>query len=57
MKNLRHLSLRIDDDLLQKFHYVADYDGRSANNQVLYLIKKCIADFEKEHGNIDIIEK
>jgi hypothetical protein len=57
MKNLRHLSLRIDDNLLQKFHYVADYDGRSANSQVLYLIKKCIAEFEKEHGNIEIKEK
>ena len=50
--DIKHLSLRIDEELFKKFHHVAKYDGRSANSQVLHLIKKCIAEFEKEHGKI-----
>ena len=47
------LSIRIDDEMLDKLHQVADYEGRSANSQILFLIRKCIEDFEKEHGKID----
>ena len=50
--NIKHLSLRIDDELLKKLHYVSKYDGRSANSQILHLIKRHIAEFEKEHGKI-----
>lgn len=27
-KNIKHLSLRIDEELLRKFEYVAKYDDR-----------------------------
>lgn len=45
-------SLRVDRDIFDKFRYVADYDARSLNKQLVYLIKKNIAEFEKEHGTI-----
>lgn len=35
----KHLSLRIDEDLLRKFEYVAKYDDRSMNWYLLHLIK------------------
>lgn len=54
MKNERHFGLRIDDELLRKFHYVCDYNGRSANGQILYLIRKCVKEFENTEGKIDI---
>ena len=30
-KNEKHLSLRIEEDLLRRFDYVAKYDDRSMN--------------------------
>lgn len=43
----KHLSLRIDEDLLRKFEYVAKYDDRSMNWYLLHLIKNEIADLKK----------
>ena len=45
-------TLRIHDETLKKFHYVAEYDGRSANRELDMLMKRHIAEFEKEHGKI-----
>ena len=50
----KHLGLHIDQETHYKLHYIAKYEGRSGNGEVLYLIRKYIADFEKEHGVIDI---
>jgi len=53
MKKQKHIGIRISDELLHyKLHYIAGYEGRSANNLILYLIKQCIKDFEKTHGEI-----
>ena len=35
---------------------IAEYEGRSVNGHVLYLIRQDIRRFEKEHGEIDISE-
>ena len=51
-RKIKHLSLRIEEDLLRKFDYVAKYDDRSLNWLLLKLVKMCIADFESEHGKI-----
>ena len=50
----KSLSIRIDKEMLDKLHVVADYEGRSANSQILILIRDCINSFEKEHGEIKI---
>ena len=55
-KDQKHLSLRISSELLRKFDYVASYDDRSMNWMLLSLIKKCVAEFEEQHGKIDIDE-
>jgi hypothetical protein len=55
-KDQKHLSLRISPELLKKFDYVAGYDDRSMNWMLLSLIKKCVAEFEEQHGKIDIDE-
>ena len=49
---IKSLSIRIDEEMLNKLHYVADYEGRSANSQILVLIRDCIKEFEKENGPI-----
>ncbi len=53
MKEQKHLSLRIDEEMLRKFRYVCEYEGRSANRQLLIYIRTAIAEFEKEHGQIE----
>lgn len=50
----KHLSVRLSDHLLKKFRYVCEYNGRSANKQILMCIRKTIRDYEKEHGPIDL---
>jgi len=54
MSNQKHISIRIDEDALNKFHYVAKYDNRSVSWQIKHLIHQCIREFEKEHGKIDL---
>ena len=49
---IKSLSIRIDEAMLDKLHVVADYEGRSANSQILILIRDCIADYEQRHGKI-----
>lgn len=51
-KNNKHLGIEVSPDLHYKLHYIAKYEGRSANGQILYLIRKCIKEFEKENGEI-----
>ena len=48
----KSLSIRIEEEMLDKLHVVADYEARSANSQILILIRDCIADFEAKHGEI-----
>ncbi len=50
------MGIRIDDELHYKLHYVAKYDGRSANGEILYLLRKYIAEFEEKNGEIVIPE-
>ena len=50
----KHLGLRIDTETHHKLQYIAQYEGRSINGEVLYLIRKEIEKFEKEHGKIEI---
>ena len=48
----KHLGLRIDEQLHYKLHYISRYEGRSANAQVIWLIRQCIEDFETKNGPI-----
>ncbi len=56
MKKNKHISIRIDEDVLQKFHYESKYEDRSASGQIMYLINKCIREFEEKHGKIELPE-
>lgn len=50
--NTAKFTLRTDSELLKKFRFVADYNARSANRELEVLMRKHIAEFEKEHGKI-----
>ena len=48
----KSLSIRIEEEMLDKLHVVADYEGRRANSQILILIRDCIEEYEEKHGEI-----
>ena len=52
MEKDKHLGLHIDRELHYKLQYVSKYDGRSVSGEVLYLLRRYIADFESQHGEI-----
>lgn len=50
---IKSVSIRIEEEMLNKIGYVAEYEGRSVNSHVLVLIRENIKKFEEEHGLID----
>ena len=51
-KRNKHLGIEIDPELHYKLHYIAKYEGRSGNGQILYLVRQCIREFENREGVI-----
>ncbi len=50
---IKSVSIRIEEDMLKRLSYVADYEGRSINSHVLVLIREDIKKFENAHGKIE----
>ena len=49
---IKSVSIRIEEEMLDKISYIADYEGRSVNSQVLVLIRENIKAFEDANGII-----
>jgi len=45
-------SLRVNRKLFQKFRYIAESEGRSANKEIEQYMKQRVKTFELEHGVI-----
>lgn len=54
-KLLRY-TLRIDRHLFKKFKYIAEFEGRSANKEIEQLLKKRVMEYEKENGEIPVLD-
>jgi len=39
-------------DMIDKLHYIANYEGRSATGQLNYMVRKLIEEFEEKQGEI-----
>lgn len=50
---VKSVSIRIEEEMLEKLGYVADYEGRSVNSHVLVLIRRDIKQFEEKHGPVE----
>ena len=50
---IKSVSIRIEEEMLDKLGFIADYEGRSVNSHILVLIRENIQAFENEHGRID----
>ncbi len=54
MKKGKHLGIRIDEELHYKMQYIAAYEDRSLNGEVLYALRQHARSFEKQHGPIPL---
>lgn len=52
--DISRYTLRISQRLLDKLGYIAEYEGRTKNKELEQMIKKRIAEFEKENGTIEL---
>ncbi len=50
---IKSVSIRIEEEMLKKIGFVADYEGRSVNSHILVLIRENIKAFESVHGKIE----
>ena len=50
---IKSVSIRIEEEMLDKIAYIADYEGRSVNSHILVLIRENIKRFEVENGEIE----
>lgn len=49
-------TIRLEDELKLKLFYVADFEGRSFNKQIWYILKSYILSFERKYGKISLEE-
>ena len=50
---IKSVYIRIEEEMLEKLGFVADYEGRSVNSHILVLIRESIKKFEEENGTIE----
>ena len=53
MKTQPEISFHMSEDLLKKFLYISEAEGRTPNNQFLFMLRGNIQYFERTKGKID----
>lgn len=53
-KKYKNFSVRLDEQVHYKLRQISKHEGHSVSRQIRYLVRKCIAEFEKENGTIEI---
>lgn len=53
----KRLTVKIDDEMLEKLRVIAESECRSASGEVAVLIRDEVSRFEAEHGEIKLDEK
>ena len=51
-QNYARFTLRVPKELLDKFGYIAEYEGRTKNKELEQMIKARIAEFGEKEGPI-----
>jgi predicted DNA-binding protein len=50
---VKSVSIRFEEEMLEKISYLADFQGRSVNSHVLVLVREDIAKHEEQYGKIE----
>lgn len=53
-KKNKHLGLEIPPELHYKLRYIAKYNARSINGQMIFLAQQCVRQFEASEGEIEV---
>ncbi|MBE6584745.1 MAG: hypothetical protein E7649_07230 [Ruminococcaceae bacterium] len=53
MKNQHEITVRLSDDLLKKLIYISQAEGRTPNNQFVFMLRNNIQYFERTKGKFD----
>lgn len=51
--DLPRLTVRMEQELIDKINVIAKKENRSTNQQITYIIKKYIEQYEQENGRIN----
>lgn len=46
--------LRVERAVMEKFKVIASNHGRSVNKEIEMLMKQAVADYEREHGLMEV---
>ena len=53
MKNQAEIKVKLSDDLMRKLIYISESEGRTPNNQFIFMLRNNIQYFERTKGRID----
>lgn len=53
MKQTPEITVRLSDELLRKLIYISEAEGRTPNNQFIFMLRNNIQYFERTKGRID----
>lgn len=53
MKKQPAVNVKLSEDLLRKLIYISEAEGRSVNNQFLFMLRNNISYFERAKGKFD----
>ena len=53
MKNQNEIKVKLSDELMKKLIYISEAEGRTPNNQFIFMLKNNIQYFERTKGRID----
>ena len=53
MKNQYEIKVKLSEDLMRKLLFVSDAEGRTPNNQFIFMLRNNIQYFERTKGRID----
>lgn len=51
---LPRYNFRTDKEILYKLNFIAEYNGRTSNKEIEFIVKQYITEFEKKHGQINL---
>ncbi len=54
--DLPRLTVRMEQELVNKINKIAQEENRSTNQEIVYAIKKYVEQYEREHGRINNAE-
>ena len=53
MKNQYEIKVKLSEELMKKLLYVSEAEGRTPNNQFVFMLRNNIQYFERTKGKID----